>query len=199
MTMSVSTLSRSDWMPCSAWSARSLPSNRERPRHDAHGERAELAADLRDDGRAAGSSSAAFAGRDEHHVRALERFLQLVSALLRRGETDARVRAGAEAARRLRADVDLLVRLGHEERLRVRVDRDELDARDTGLDHPRDRVRAAAADADDLDDGEVATLVDCSFSSHLKVKFALNVRLAAHPSLPRVGLLRGNVNEPSTA
>ena len=75
----------------------------------------------------------------------------------RGGEPDARVGAGAEAARRLRADVDLHVGLGHEERLRVRVHRDELDAGDAGLDHPRHRVRAAAADADDLDHGEVAT------------------------------------------
>ena len=156
MTISVSTLSRSDWIPCSAWSARSFPSKRERPRHDADRERAELAPDLRDDGCAARSGAAALAGRDEDHVRALERFLELVAALLGRGEPDPRVGAGAEAARRLRADVDLLVGLGHEERLRVRVHGDELDARDSGLDHARDRVRAAAADADDLDDGEIA-------------------------------------------
>jgi hypothetical protein len=91
--------------------------------------------------------------------------------------------------------VDLLVGLRHEERLRVRVDGDELDAGETSLDHSSHRVRAAAADADDLDDGEIAPKLIAHVSTHLKVKFALNVRLAAHPSPPRVGLLRCNVND----
>ena len=43
----------------------------------------------------------------------------------------------------------------HEERLGIGVDRDELDACEAGVDHPRHRVRAAAADSDDLDHGEV--------------------------------------------
>ena len=157
MTMSVSTLSRSAWMPLLGLIGAQLALEPERPRDDADRERADLAPDLGDDGRAAGSGAAAFAGGDEDHVRALERLLQLVAALLGGGEADPRVRAGAEAARRLRADVDLHVGLRHQERLRVGVHGDELDARDAGLDHPRDRVRAAAADADDLDDGEVAT------------------------------------------
>ena len=72
----------------------------ERPGDDAHRERAELASDLRDDGSTAGTRAAAFAGRDEHHVRALERLLQLVATLLGGGEADAGIRAGAEAARR---------------------------------------------------------------------------------------------------
>ena len=45
----------------------------ERRRHDADGERAELARDLGDDRRGAGPGAAALAGRDEHHVRAAER------------------------------------------------------------------------------------------------------------------------------
>jgi hypothetical protein len=90
--------------------------------------------------------------------------------------------------------MDLLVGLGHEKRLRVRVDGDELDAGETGFDHPRHRVRAAAADADDLDDGEVAPKLIAHVSTHLKVKFLLNVRPAARCSLPRVGLLQRLVN-----
>ena len=133
-----------------------LPFERERPRDDADRERAELAPDLGDDGRTARPGAAALARGDEDHVRALERFLQLVPALLGRGEPHARVGAGAETARRLRPDVDLLVGLRHQERLRVGVHGDELDARDARLDHARHRVRAAAADADDLDDGEIA-------------------------------------------
>ena len=39
------------------------------------------------------------------------------------------------------------------QRLQVGVERDELDAVDAGLDHPVDGVDAAAADADDAQDG----------------------------------------------
>ena len=95
--------------PCLGLLGAQLALERERPRDDADGERAELAADLGDDRRAARAGAAALAGGDEDHVRALERLLQLVAALLRGGEADLRVGAGAEPARRLRADVDLHV------------------------------------------------------------------------------------------
>ena len=81
----------------------------ERLGDDADGERAELARELGDDRRAAGAGAAALAGGDEDHVGALQRFLQLVAALLRGGLADAGIGAGAEAARRLRADVELHV------------------------------------------------------------------------------------------
>ena len=42
------------------------------------------------------------------------------------------------------------------ERLRVGVGADEVDALDVGADHVVDGVAAAAADADDLDDGALA-------------------------------------------
>jgi hypothetical protein len=51
--------------------------------------------------------------------------------------------------------VDLHVGVAAHQSLRVRVDRDELDAREAGVHHPVDGVRAAAADADDLDHCEV--------------------------------------------
>ena len=94
---------------------------RERPRDDADGQRAELARELGDDRRGAGAGAAALAGGDEDHVGALQRLLQLVAALLRGGVADRRVRARAEAARRLRADVDLHVGVAHQQRLRVGV------------------------------------------------------------------------------
>ena len=53
------------------------------------------------------------------------------------------------------ADVELDVGVAHRERLGVGVARDELDAAQAGVDHAVDRVGAAAADADDLDDCEV--------------------------------------------
>jgi hypothetical protein len=107
------------------------------------------------DGRAAGAGAAALARGDEDHVGALQRLLQLVAALLRGGEADGGVRAGSEAARRLRADVDLHIGVAHHQRLRVGVHGHELDAAEAGVDHAVDGVRAAAAHADDLDDGEV--------------------------------------------
>ena len=61
-----------------------------------------------------------------------------------------RVLTGAETTREFLADLDLDVRLGRQQRLRVRVDRDELDALELLLDHPVDRVTAAATNADDL-------------------------------------------------
>ena len=66
---------------------------------------------------------------------------------------------GAEPARELAADLKLDVGVAHLERLRVGVDRDELDALQACIDHAVDGVRAAAADAYDLDDREVATRV----------------------------------------
>ena len=142
-------------MPCSACCDALAALEDERLRDDADRERAELAGELGDDRRGAGAGAAALAGGDEDHVGALQRLLQLVAALLRGGLADGRVGAGAEAARRRRADVELHVGVAHHERLRVGVDRDELDAGQAGVDHPVDGVRAAAADADDFDDCEV--------------------------------------------
>src|SRR5213078_3292606 len=71
-------------------------------------------------------------------------------------EPDVRVRAGAEALGHLVADVQLDIGVAHLQRLGVRVGRDELDAAQTGVDHAVDGIRAASADAHDLDDREVA-------------------------------------------
>jgi hypothetical protein len=149
-------------MPCSACSARRRPLEGEGPRDDADRQRVELAPELGDDGRGAGAGAAALAGGDEDHVGALERLLQLVAALLRGGVTDCRVRACAEPAGDLRADVDLHVGVAHQQRLRVGVHGDELDAAEARVDHAVDRVRTAAADADDLDHSEVVPGLDCS-------------------------------------
>src|SRR5690606_27467234 len=77
----------------------------ERPGHHTYGQRAELARDLRDDGRAAGAGAATLAAGDEHHVRALEDLLDLVPVVLGRAAPDLRVRAGAETTGELATDV----------------------------------------------------------------------------------------------
>ena len=170
----------------------------ERPRDDADGQRLELASELGHDRRRAGAGAAALTRGDEDHVGALERLLQLVARLLRRCETDGRIGAGPEAARRLRADVDLDVGIRHQERLRVRVDGDELDAAEARLDHAIDGVGAAAADADHLDHREVvATLCahECLTSTYLDVKLSSSYGVCSNRhSEPGYGLLVGIVN-----
>ena len=127
----------------------------ERPGDDADGERAERLGDPGDDRCATGAGAAALARGDEDHVGALEDLLDLLGVVLGGLLADLGVGAGAETAGQLAADVELDVGVAHQQRLRVGVDRDELDALEPDLDHPVDGVDAAAADADDLDHGEV--------------------------------------------
>ena len=127
----------------------------ERPGDDADGQRAELAGDRGDDGRAAGAGAAALARGDEDHVGPLEDLLDLLAVVLGGLAADLGVRPGAQAAGQLAADVELDVGVGHQQGLRVGVHRDELDALEADLDHAVDGVDAAATDADDLDHGQV--------------------------------------------
>ena len=125
----------------------------ERLGDDADGERADLLlGDLGDDGGRAGSGAASLAGGDEHHVGALERLLDVVATLGRRSGTDLGLTTGTEAAGQVLSDCKLDVRLGGAQRLGVGVDGKELDALEASVDHPRNRVGAAAARADNLDD-----------------------------------------------
>ena len=129
---------------------------RERLGDDAHRQRADLlAGDLGDDGRRARSGSAALAGRDEHHVRLGERLADLRATFLGRLAAHFGVRAGAQAARELFADVDRLVGVRHEQSLSIRVHGDELDSSHARFDHAVHGIRAAATDADDLDDRQM--------------------------------------------
>ena len=106
ITSSVSTFAASSSMPRSAWSVRRRALERERLRDDADGERVELAARARRSRRRAGAGAAALAGRDEDHVGALQRLLQLVAALDRRLAADVGIRRRRRGrAVDLRADV----------------------------------------------------------------------------------------------
>ena len=161
IVISVSTCSRRRSMPSVAWRRALRALEVERPRDDADGQRADLVlGDLGDHRRGAGAGAAALAGGDEDHVGALERLLDVVARLLRGALADLRVGAGAEALGQVVADVELDVGVRHLERLGVRVGGDELDAGEAGVDHAVDGVGAAAADADDLDDCEIAA---CGF------------------------------------
>ena len=127
----------------------------ERLGDDADRQRAQVTGDLGDDRRGAGAGPTTHAGGDEDHVRVLERLGDLLRVLLGGALADARVAAGAEAARDLVADADLVGRIRLEQRLRVGVDRDELDAHQLRADHPVDGVAASAAHADHADEREV--------------------------------------------
>src|SRR6266700_2436196 len=113
-----------------------LALERERPGDHADGQRAELAGDLRDDRRAAGTGTAALAAGHEDHVGALEHLLDLVTVVLGGALAHVGIGAGAQAPGQLPADVQLHVGVAHQQRLRVGVDRDELDALEADLDHP---------------------------------------------------------------
>ncbi len=133
-----------------------LTLERERPRDDTDRERPELTRDLGHHRSAARAGAPALAGGDEHHVGALESFLQLVAALHRSLVPNLRVGAGAQAPGPLRADVQLHVGVAHEQGLRVRVHGDELDALEARVDHAADGVAAAPAYTQHLDDCQIA-------------------------------------------
>jgi len=89
--------------------------------------------------------------RDEDDVRALEGRLQLVLRLARGLLADLRQGARPEPAGDPPAEEDLLRGLDRQEVLGVRVRGVQLRAHDAFLADPGDRVRAAAAHADNLD------------------------------------------------
>jgi len=97
----------------------------------------------------------AFAGGDEDHVGALEHLFDLVAVLFGGVAPDLGVGARTKASGSLASDVELHVGVAHQQSLRVGVDGDELHALEPCVDHAVHRVAAAAADADDLDHGQV--------------------------------------------
>ena len=154
-TIRVSTSALSASMPSSRLLGAAGALEAERLGDDAHGERADVAGEPRDDRRGAGAGAAAHAGGDEDHVGALQQALDLVLLLERGLVAELGVRARAEAARDAAAEVHGDVGGRLLQRLEVGVDGHELDARDLRLDHPVDRVDAGAADADHADHGQV--------------------------------------------
>ena len=131
------------------------PLEGERAGDHTDGQGAQALRDPGDDGGAPGAGATALPRGDEDHVGPLEDLLDLLGVVLGGALADLRVGSGAEAPGELAADVELDVGVAHQQRLGVGVDRDELDALEADLDHPVDGVDTAAADADDLDDGEV--------------------------------------------
>ena len=153
--MTVSQAARSSSTPLLGRGAAARALEAERRRHDADGERAELARDARDDRCGAGARAAALARSHEDHVGAAERGAQLIHRLLGGRPADGRIGAGAEAVRELLSDRDLRRRVRDGERLPVGVHGDEVHLRDPRVHHAVDRVQPGAAHPDDADRGDV--------------------------------------------
>ena len=168
MTMRVSTFSFRRWMPCSACTERRRPSN----------ENGRVTTPMVSAPSAFATS--AMTGAAPVPVppplpavmntmsAPVQRLLDLVAVILGGLPTDLGIAAGPEAARELAPDVELDVGIAHQQRLRVGVDRDELDALQAGVDHAVDRVDAATADADDLDDRKIVLWVTGHWLRYLR-------------------------------
>src|SRR6185437_8677644 len=118
---------------------------------DADRENAGLARGAGDDRRGARAGAAAHAGRDEYHVRALERGHDLLERLLGGDAADIGPGPCAQAARHAGAELDAALGDALLHRLRVGVANDELAADEVRADHVVDGIAARAADADDGD------------------------------------------------
>src|SRR5262249_28038908 len=114
-------------------------------------ERADLAGDLRDDGRGTRAGSAAEPGGHEHHVRPDQQLAQPVASLERRVAPLLRVGPAAESAGHLGAELDADRCQTVLERLRVGVGGDEFHPAQAGGDHRVERVAAAAPYPEHLD------------------------------------------------
>ena len=129
-----------------------------RARDDGDRQDAHAGGDFGDDGRGPGSGPATQAGGDKDHVGALQAGRDLVGVLFGRLGANPRIAARAEPAGRLFADADPLGRQRAHQGLGVGVDGYEVQAVELLADHPVDRVAAAAADSDDLQDGRVRSV-----------------------------------------
>ena len=100
---------------------------------------------------------------DEDHVGALEHVLDALPVLERGVLPDLGVGPRAEASGEARAELELDRRRGGAQGLEIRIGDGELHAGELGADHPVDRVRAAAAESDDLDLGRLALLFELEY------------------------------------
>ena len=106
MTISVSTHFCSSAMPDLGDAQATLTFEVERLRHDADGENAHFARDLRDHRRRARAGAAAHAGGDEAHMRAGQMLADFFARLFGGGAADFRLSAGAESFRDLQAHLN---------------------------------------------------------------------------------------------
>src|SRR5690606_5078840 len=90
---------------------------------------------------------------DEHHLRSLEQFPDLVFAFERGGLADFRVRATTETFSKVGSDLKLARHRAQVKSLGVRIANHEFDILDALIEHVVYGVASPAAHADHLDDG----------------------------------------------
>ena len=117
----------------------------------AHGEDILLLGDVGHDRGRAGTSAAAHAGGDEHHVGPLQGLGDLGAALLCRLAAHLRVRARALPLGQLLADLDLIGGRRHGQRLLIGIHRNKIDTLGARMHHPVDDVVSTAAHTDHFD------------------------------------------------
>jgi hypothetical protein len=147
----------------------------ERLRHNTNRQRADRLRDSRNNGCAAGTSSATLTRGHKNEVSAREALFDLLSVVFSSVASDLWVSTSAEPPGEFSANVELDVGIAHEKGLRVSVDGDELDSANASLNHAVDSVYSATTDTDDLDYGKVIIAAGShgnppTFRLHLKLR-----------------------------
>ncbi len=124
---------------------------RERLGHHSDRQYALVAGGLGDHRRRASAGAPAHSRGDEAHVRAFQRFFDVLERLFGGGAADFRPRSRAKPLRDLQPELDPAIGFRGVEGLRVGVGDDEIDPLDVALDHVCNRIAAGAADTDDAD------------------------------------------------
>ena len=127
----------------------------ERARNDRDRQDPEALCDIGDDRRSARARPSAHSGGDEQHVGAFDYFSNPIAIFHRGIAADFRTRARAQSARQRSAELQLRACRRAFQRLCIGVRADEVDAGQPPFDHVFQRIAAAPADADNLDDGSI--------------------------------------------
>jgi hypothetical protein len=133
--------------------------HRKRLRHDGHRQDTHLLRELRNHRRRSGARAAAQAGSQEQHVRTFDDLLDAIAIFHRSLPPNLGIGARTEPFRDVAADLQAGLDPRPLQRLRVGVRADEVHAFDSGADHVRDRVAAAATDSEHFDDSCLAVSV----------------------------------------
>src|SRR5579859_4952592 len=99
------------------------------------------------------------ASRDENHVGAFERLVDLLGILLSSFASNTRITTCTETTSELVADTDAVWRLCEQQGLSIGIDRDKLNPYHTGQNHPIYRVTPSTPYTDHTDLGEAFNLM----------------------------------------
>src|SRR5699024_3045704 len=114
---------------------------------------AHFTCDLRHDRRCTSAGSTTHSGGNEQHVRSLDRLANTITILLGGLAAHCRVRTGTQPTGHVHAQLHQHVAIAAFQMLGIGVRTNETDTGNTTSHHLVDRIAAATADADDLDNG----------------------------------------------